>query len=510
MDKQTTTRVRVEPEHFIPLAKHRIVQSLKQLLPADQQAKFHDFCRLVEAIYHFEYHDTSQELKQDFLLFDEQDGKVERRLADPDQVKAAEDRFLVNFVHMMDKANFRLLTQEDIDLAEAEDYLFNLPVEIDWDALDTQLLGRYLEQHGYVENGSAPRFANRILMFCRGVGVDQAHGFHLLPKIDLLITRLLEWFIARIKGLFGRKQSANTPDAAHDAAPDPAPQTEADSADDQSRNCIHEDRYIERVTLRNSNIGLGSLLRRTRLQEPTFKELIILFRFASPTPKPKRKGKTKKNENATETEAERDLAIHIKAFREIPMADLEVVFPEKRISMKPVDLIKLIVTGSIGLVMVTVKFLFAAALNPVVALAALATVGGYAGKIFVGFKISKDRYQHLVTNSLYNKNLDNDLGVVFYLMDSLEEQELKEAVLAYFFLWTTGECTEEELDGHCEQFLHEQFGVEVDFEADDALEKLRRDNLITEIDGRFRANPLDDALRRLDEKWDNYFTYNQG
>lgn len=488
MEEQDTTKVRVEPEHFIPVAKHRIVRSLKKLVPDDKQAGFRDFCRLIEAIYHFEYHTTSQELKEDFQLFDTQEGKLERSLAEPAQIESAEDRFLVNFVRMMEKANFRLLTQEDVDLAEAEDYLFNLPVQIDWDKLDTDMLGRYLKNHQYTEEGKAPEFANRILMFCRGVGVDQANGFHFLPKVDLLVTKLLEWLIARVKGLFRKKAPAGASPA------DAEPAAEAKPDEEKPRGTIHEDRYIERVTLRNSNIGLGSLVRRTRLQEPTFKELIILFRFAPPKDKDK--------------DDDRDIAIHIKAFREIPMADLEVVFPEKKISMQPVDLIKLIVTGTIGLVVVVVKFIFAAALNPIVALAALGTIGGYAGKIFVGFKASKDRYQHLVTHSLYHKNLDNDLGVIFFLMDSLEEQEFKEAVLAYYFLWTKGECTEQELDGHCEQFLHEQFGVEIDFEADDALDKLRRDNLIVEENGRFRANDLEEALRCLDEKWDNYFQYN--
>ncbi|MGE3806547.1 MAG: DUF3754 domain-containing protein, partial [Gemmataceae bacterium] len=124
------------------------------------------------------------------------------------------------------------------------------------------------------------------------------------------------------------------------------------------------------------------------------------------------------------------------------------------------------------------------------------------------FKASKDRYQHLVTHSLYHKNLDNDLGVIFFLMDSLEEQEFKEATLAYYFLWKQGPSTEKEVDAHCERFLSEQYGVEIDFEADDALDKLIRDNLVTEEDGKYRAVPLEEALRRLDEKWDNYFKYN--
>jgi hypothetical protein len=151
-----------------------------------------------------------------------------------------------------------------------------------------------------------------------------------------------------------------------------------------------------------------------------------------------------------------------------------------------------------------------AALNPVLAIVALTTVAGYASRIFFGFKASKDRYNHLVTNSLYHKSLDNDLGVIFYLMDSLEEQELKETVLGYLVLWREGDMTEAELDARCEALLYQQFGVETDFEIHDALAKLERDDLVVAIGDKRRARPLDEALQRLDAKWDGFFRYHDG
>ncbi|MCH8155388.1 MAG: DUF3754 domain-containing protein, partial [Proteobacteria bacterium] len=58
---------------------------------------------------------------------------------------------------------------------------------------------------------------------------------------------------------------------------------------------------------------------------------------------------------------------------------------------------------------------------PLAALAGAATVLGYAAKIFLGFRVARERYQHVVTDSLYNKNMGNDLGVIFYLINALEE-----------------------------------------------------------------------------------------
>ncbi|GIW82773.1 MAG: hypothetical protein KatS3mg105_4580 [Gemmatales bacterium] len=486
MNEPAPARVRLSRENYIPVSKHRLTRKLIEQLPDESSSRqwFGDFCRLIEAIYHFEYHRTSEELKEDFHLFNSEMGQRELDQAAPEQVAKSESRFLSHFIDMMRKANFQPLTQADVDMAEAEDYLFNLPVIIDWEKLDAEMLPRFFASHPYSLEGEPPEFAKRILIFRRGVGIDQAVGFHLLAKIDLLVTFFLEWLFSLPRRLFGKQPPAKA-----------APPADCEPPPKENKTSIFEEEYVERVTLRHSMTGIGALFRRTRLQEPTFRELVILFRFAS-LPK---NGANKK-----------DWAVHVKAFRDIPMADLEVVFPEKRISMQAIDLVKLVITGAIGFVVVLVKFVFSAALNPLVALAALSTIGGYVAKIFVGFKASKDRYQYLVTHSLYHKNLDNDLGVVFYLMDSLEEQEFKEAVLAYYMLLRKGACSEKELDAHCEEFLHEHFGVKVDFEADDALAKLERDHLVEFADSQYRAIGLEEALRRLDEKWDNYFAYNNG
>lgn len=494
--------VRIKQEAFIPVAKPRVVQALlAHVRDAEEKKRFSDFCRLIEAIYHFEYHETAESLKNDFDPFDpanprNADGYQETELEE------MEERFLANFMTLMEKGNFVPLSQQDIDVASETEYLFSLPVEIDWEKLDDQMLGRYFSSHPYGKDGAQPpEFANRILIFRRGVGVDQHKGFLTMQKLDLLATRVLERLLALLGRLVRaiRRRPARAPAEAPENAP-AAPPPAADCGEAGAKvekTCIHATRKIERITLKNSGLGLFSLFRRTLIQEPTFDQLVLLFRMA--TPKPRRK----------KAPPPKDRAIHIKTFRSIPMADLEVVFPEKKLSMKPTDLIKLVVTAVSGVALVAFKLLKQTAINPVLGLVALGSVISYGAKTFMGYKASKDRYQHLVTHSLYHKSLDNDRGVVFYLMDSLEAQEFKEAVLGYFFLWQRGTQTEGELDGTCERFLKEEFGLEVDFEVEDALGKLQREGLVIEEDGRFRALPLEGALEKLDYKWDNYFKYNE-
>ncbi len=85
------------------------------------------------------------------------------------------------------------------------------------------------------------------------------------------------------------------------------------------------------------------------------------------------------------------------------------------------------------------------------------------------------KYQLNLTESLYYQNLDNNAGVLCRLLDEAEEQENREAMLGYFFLWRAARpTTAEELDGQIEQFLAKLFGRQLDFEVSDALEKLLR------------------------------------
>lgn len=49
--------------------------------------------------------------------------------------------------------------------------------------------------------------------------------------------------------------------------------------------------------------------------------------------------------------------IHIKRFKDIPIADLEMIFPDKKVYLKPLLLFQLLVTIIIGLVSVILTIL---------------------------------------------------------------------------------------------------------------------------------------------------------
>ncbi len=75
---------------------------------------------------------------------------------------------------------------------------------------------------------------------------------------------------------------------------------------------------------------------------------------------------------------------------------------------------------------------------------------------FRGYLQTKERYQLSLTESLYYKNLDNNAGVLMRLIDEAEEQENREALLAYFFLrreLAPAGLAAEQLDRRIEAFL---------------------------------------------------------
>jgi hypothetical protein len=102
--------------------------------------------------------------------------------------------------------------------------------------------------------------------------------------------------------------------------------------------------------------------------------------------------------------------------------------------------------------------------------------------------------------------------VLTRLIDSAEEEEYKEAMLAYYFLWRGGSDTDSwdipRLDARIESFLREKTGMEINFEVSDALQKLFRLGLARhDHKGRLFATPIEEALRNLDRRWDETFQF---
>lgn len=218
----------------------------------------------------------------------------------------------------------------------------------------------------------------------------------------------------------------------------------------------------------------------------------------------------------------------LKLFRNVPRADLEMLFPNTRVRMRLLDKLMIgvpalvsggiVLTTKLGASLVLLGSLFGywlglhsqpTELNQarlMVLLAGAAALAGYLWKQFNNFKNRKIRFMQALTQNLYFRNLDNNAGVFHRLANDAEEEECKEALLAYYFLLLSPvPLAKAELDRRVETWLESCWQCPVDFEITDALQKLRSLGLVEDADGKLAAVTVERALAILDQRWDNYF-----
>ena len=134
--------------------------------------------------------------------------------------------------------------------------------------------------------------------------------------------------------------------------------------------------------------------------------------------------------------------MYLKLFKNVPSVDLEMLFPDIKIKILPIDQAKVVVPlviGSITTIYKTIAYIHSDG-NPshlwvnigfwilIVSLFLIAFQG------FMDYKKTIEKYLKNLTTSLYFQNLDNNSGVFKYLLDDAEEEECKEIILAYYFL----------------------------------------------------------------------------
>ena len=222
-------------------------------------------------------------------------------------------------------------------------------------------------------------------------------------------------------------------------------------------------------------------------------------------------------------------SVVLKMFHNVPKADLEMLFPNTKIRMRLKDKLMIGIPALISGIIIAVtklgaSFIIIAALfgfwlgfsdEPVdlnktsllALMAGLGTIAGYLWKQFSGFNKKKLEFVQKLIENLYFKNSDNNEGVYYRLVNEAEKEEVKEILLAYFYLLQSKQpINVKELDLGLEQWIKNTWGCSVNFDISDAMEKLKRLNLVTQDSSHFVAVTLPEAIQRLDQRWDNYFS----
>ena len=206
--------------------------------------------------------------------------------------------------------------------------------------------------------------------------------------------------------------------------------------------------------------------------------------------------------------------VYLKIFKDIPKLDIKMLLPTARVRVSNLDKgrIGLPLVSGIGLALYNLTAEAIDALtrffvewnNPLL-LWGIATGGiSYGYRSYYGYQQTKQRYHLTLTQSLYYQNLDSNAGVLFRLFDEAEEQECREALLAYFLLWKKAGpegWTARDLGQFVEPFLERNANVPVDFETSNALAALEKLHVVENHGERWQARPIVDALKRIDSAW---------
>jgi hypothetical protein len=267
-------------------------------------------------------------------------------------------------------------------------------------------------------------------------------------------------------------------------------------------------------------------LRRRPLEIVVYDDVVLMVatKPAAMTPADSRKALASARRGGQKV---RSGAVLFKYFRHIARADLKALFPNARVVMTLSDQLMLGVPALVGGVpillklasTVTVLFVVAgfylglsgtirdhATEQALAAFSGLFALGAFLLRQWGNFHRQSLIHQKQLTDNIYYRNINNNSGIFTYIIGEAEDQDWKEALLAYYcLLMAPAPLTREALDAGIEELLARTFGVAADFEIDDALARLKRLDLLAGTDGGLSVLPLADALARLDTEWNAFF-----
>jgi hypothetical protein len=419
MTDAAADRVADERDQFLPVRKADLVDALVehgQLAGEEERAKFRQIARMLGAIYHYEYFDRLDRLRQDYFYFDPELDPHAR--FDPTARASAYADLVESLTAVLRDANFVEMSHADIELA---------------------------------------------------------HRARKAMRVN--VTASLNDF--------------------------------------RDVRLFHRGHHREAFEIRQ---WLG--LRKTK-HEITVYDDVILFVATKPAAEIISRGERK----LLVKRKIRPSSVLIKYFRNIPSTDLNGLFPNVRVVMSMMDTLALglpALAGAIPILLnlastVTVLFLVIGFYLGIVAavehdelkrgfaaMSGLAALVGFVMRQWLRYQRQSLKYQKELTDNVYYRNINNNAGIFDYVIASAEDQECKEAFLAYYFL-AAGAATQDELERRIESWLREAFAVDVDFNIGEALAKLQRFGLIERSGERLAVPSPDETLGRLQKVWNNFF-----
>jgi hypothetical protein len=212
--------------------------------------------------------------------------------------------------------------------------------------------------------------------------------------------------------------------------------------------------------------------------------------------------------------------VYLKYLRNIPKLDLEMIFPNPKPKMNLIDKVQIWVPLILGIGIPLKGFIYDPYILKSVAspfeegisvpvLGFLFALFGFSFKTYSKYKFQILSLQREIAESLYFKDIGNNEAVLTSLVDVAEEEEVKEVILAYYFLLNSSNTlSSAQLDEKIERWMKNSHNTIIDFDVSDGLRKLESLNILNCVDAQNYSVPnLNDTLKILDRSWDNYFQH---
>eukprot|EP00755_Sulcionema_specki_P006202 Sspe_Gene.34810::Locus_16903_Transcript_1_1_Confidence_1.000_Length_1772::g.34810::m.34810 len=510
------TEVEVIPDSFIPVSVGMLNEGLCQLLrdlplppdalaePEEEWRQFVDNLRAVVA-----------------LFYDSMVNEIRKAVDEIDDLGSAAS-LIANLMTLFEASQYTRLTASRYELAQAGDFEFDFPTEVEWRKLDDTFIGSFGADLGKAGE-EWEQMQRHMLVFTRGTSETTKTGLFIPQKIDYILESLQRVFLRR------------GPEATTEAA-------EALQQRVENSTCSFV-KKVARNTLKDAIREHGffrSLFMKITITEPTFDKVCVVYKRKTNITSVRTAGNVMKSvlklkqgllrrKSSGQMQTRRGSvpkvptttvpqpAVGIELYEKIPYADLEAVFPSKRIKLKKLDsvvfFVKIVVSAVV--LALTIRNIFAQPeggqqrVKGTMLLVGLllAAISKQGVALVMQWMDLQKRYERDVHRWVQEHTLAVGLPVVAQLVDDVKEQEIKEMMLAYFFLWhptlvararnleadrfpvcIPTKLSTEEVDAEVEHFIKDVFSLEADFDADDGLEKLNLLGLVTVDDDKYSVN----------------------
>jgi hypothetical protein len=264
---------------------------------------------------------------------------------------------------------------------------------------------------------------------------------------------------------------------------------------------------------------ISRFFRKEEFSVPIFRRLLVLFKLKSVE---QHIADVRRDLKLSQEEAEKLVRrsrnhipeqisadnIYIKIFKNIPKSDVEMVFPNTQVKFRTQDKVWLGVTGGGALgagVFGAAGKLALAFSNPVTAAGAVGGLGMVLFRQIMNVMNQKNKYMQTLAQNLYFHALADNRGALTKLADRAAEEDFKEEILLYSVLAKEQVMRSDlrEVDSAIQDYIERTFGLQVDFEVDDALSRLIEDGIVTEAaDGTLTALQPAAAADHIDSMWD--------